>query len=114
MKIKKRERNPEVRWKSVYQVVKRSKLPWLWVALAFGVNLIQTELLVRIPTSTSALLGGSLEASALRDTIFYYVSYAIVLTVWNLLFAQASCLAVKRARDNLWGKMLRVHMSFYD
>ncbi len=114
MRIKKRERNPEVRWKSVFQVVKRSHIPWLWVALAFGVNLIQNELLIRIPTSTASLLGGSLEASALRDTIFYYVSYAVVLTVWNLLFAQASCLAVKRARDNLWGKMLRVHMSFYD
>ena len=62
MKIKKRERNPEVRWKSVFQVVKRSHIPWLWVALAFAVNLVQNELLIRIPTSTASLLGGSLEA----------------------------------------------------
>ncbi len=110
----KRERDPEVRWESVFKVLKRSDLPWLWIAIAFGVNLFYNELLVRLPTTTAALFGGDLSSAALRDAVVYYVLFALVMAVWNLFKAQAGCLAVKRARDNLWWKMLRVHMSFYD
>ncbi len=114
MKKPKRQRDPEVRWKSVFRVLKRSQLPWLWIAIAFGVNLYYNELLVKIPTTTASLFSGDLTSGALRDTVVYYVLFALVMAVWNLFMAQASCLAIKRARDNLWGKMLRVHMSFYD
>ena len=88
MKKPKRQRDPEVRWKSVFRVLKRSQLPWLWIAIAFGVNLYYNELLVKIPTTTASLFSGDLTSGALRDTVVYYVLFALVMAVWNLFMAR--------------------------
>lgn len=114
MKKLRKNHSPEVSWKSVFHVLRRSKLPWLWILIAFGVNLYYNELLLKIPLTTAALFGGELSEKALGDAVWYYVLFALIMAVWNLFMAQACCLAVKNARGNLWGKMLGIHMSFYD
>lgn len=112
--MKKTRRNPEVSWSSVFRVLRCSELPWLWILIAFAVNLYYNELLLKIPTTTAALFSGEFTGEALWDTVWYYLLFALIMTVWNLFMAQACCLAVKNARGNLWGKMLGVRMSFYD
>ena len=66
-------------WKGFFRLLGQINLPWLMIAIAFVVDLEYNQVLLNLPTTTASLTSGSLEDSALRDAILFYITYGIVL-----------------------------------
>ena len=101
-------------WKGFFRLLGQSNLPWLMIAVAFVVDLGYNQVLLALPTTTAALMSGSLEDSALRDAVIYYISYGIVVTIDMLVRGIVCRMAVRNARTKIWGGMLRVNAAYYD
>ena len=67
-----------------------------------------------LPTTTTALMSGSLEASALRDAIIYYILYALVLLADFGFLGISINWTIRNARSKVWGEMVRVRTDYYD
>ncbi|MDE6881197.1 MAG: ABC transporter ATP-binding protein/permease, partial [Oscillospiraceae bacterium] len=70
--------------------------------------------LLSLPTTTTALMSGSLDPQALRDAGIYYLSYGAALFVDFFLLGVARNMAVRNARSKAWGGMTRVRADYYD
>lgn len=101
-------------WISYFRLIPYIRLPWLLIAIAFVVDLFYSEIMAYVPVSTSALFGGEFTGKALASAVIYnLLNYglmfgSIILTEW------VSCVAVRRAQETLWGRMLRLDMVYYD
>lgn len=101
-------------WRDFGVVLRHSNVPWLWIVIAFFVNLLNNQFLLWLPNTSASLLSGNLESKALWDAIWFYVILGLMACLTTVVKAQASVLSVRRARERLWGKMMRVKVSFYD
>lgn len=101
-------------WKGFFRLLGQIDLPWLMIAIAFVVELGYNRVLLSLPTTTAALMSGSLEDSALRDTVIYYITYGVVVTLEMGLLGIVARLAVRNARIKIWGGMTRVKADYYD
>ena len=101
-------------WKGFFRMLGQSDLPWVLIAIAFVVDLGYNQVLLSLPTTTAALMSGSLEDAALRDAVIYYISYGVVVTIDMLVRGIVCRLAVRNARTRAWGGMLRVNTAYYD
>ena len=101
-------------WGGFFRLLKQIDLPWLLIAAAFVVELVYNDILLSLPTTTAALMSGSLEDSALRDAIIYYITYGIAVTLEMAFLAFTCRMAVRNARTKVWGGMTRVRMDYYD
>ncbi len=101
-------------WRGFFRLLRQINLPWLAIALAFCVELGYNRVLLSLPTTTAALMSGSLEDSAIRDAIMFYISYGIVATIaWGC--RGITCrLALRNARIKIWDGMTRVKVDYYD
>ena len=101
-------------WRAYFRLIPRIRLPWLLILIGFIVDIGYSEVLVRAPVSTSALFGGEFTGSALASAVIYnLLSYTLMLGS-IFLISCVSAAAVRRARDVLWARMLRLDMSYYD
>lgn len=91
-----------------------SRIPWFWVAVTFVFNLFYNRILFSLPLSTGKLLGGDLSSEALRETLLYYAAYAVCVILQSLIQAFAYSVTTRRARYQLWGRMLKIRESYYD
>ena len=114
MKQKSDKRQKGGSWRDFGVVLRRSNLPWLWIIIAFTGYWLYNYILLEMPNTTASLMSGNLESKALWDAIRFYIIYGIILCIWTVLEAQACTLSVRRARERLWDKMMRVKVSFYD
>ena len=95
-------------------MLRKSNAPWAWTAFAFFFNLLYNELLLWIPDTTASLMSGDLSSEALWGVFTFYGAYTAVMCVASAIQARAEIYSVRRAREALWRKMLRVNVSFYD
>lgn len=96
------------------RLICRLRIPWLWIAITFCVNLLYNKLLYDIPVSTGRLLNGDLSSEALRETVLYYVLYALIVVIQAAILAYTTAVTAKNARSCLWGKMLQIREDYYD
>lgn len=101
-------------WKDFFRMLKQIKLPWLMILLTFGVNMTYNRVLLALPTTTTALMSGSLEAFALTSALIYYITYGLMTCASTLLEGYTTNLAVRNARIRIWGGMTRVQTAYYD
>lgn len=101
-------------FKDLLLVIKQSKIPWFWIVLAFGVNLIYNDLLYALPVSTGKVMSGDLTNAALNEALIYFVLYSLIIIVKGLIGSYSKSLTVRKARGQLWGKMLRIREDYYD
>jgi len=101
-------------WKSYFRLIPYIRMPWLLIAIGFIVDLGYSEVMSYVPVSTSALFSGDFTGTALASAITYNVlNYALMFSSMILL-AWVSSVAVRRAKEVLWGRMLRLDMAYYD
>lgn len=67
-----------------------------------------------VPVSTSALFSGEFTGSALASALIYNVLNYGLMFGSMILMNWVSCIAVRRAQETLWGRMLRLDMMYYD
>lgn len=97
------------------QVLRKGNLPWVWIVISFAVNLVvANNFMLKLPTMTASLMNGNLSGKALRDSVLFYVIYAVILCGQTTILAVSRCLATRNARNRLWGKMLHIPVTYYD
>ena len=101
-------------WRDFGIVLKRSNLPWVWIIIAFCVSLANNQLLLWLPNTTTSLFQGDLQGKALIDAVIFFIIVGLMSCAATVTKAQATVLSVRRARVNLWNKMMKVKVSFYD
>lgn len=101
-------------WKGFIKMLGSVNMPWLMILVAFIIETTYNHILLSLPTTTAALMSGSLEDSALIDALIYYISYGVIVTFSSIVKGITSRLAVRNARTKVWGGMLRIRMDYYD
>lgn len=101
-------------WKALFKTILDLKLPWLWIGLSLVINLTETTLLLKLPVTTSELLGGNITGAALAEAILYYALTGIIGVLSVMAMTQAQSYSVCCARKNIWKKMLGMKMDYFD
>lgn len=109
-----KEKAPGNRFGAMFRAIIALRLPWLWIALGLIVNLTEADLLLKLPDTTAALLGGDISGAALVKAILYYAVTGIVSIISVAAMTQAETFSVRRTRDTLWKKMLSMRMEWFD
>ena len=99
-------------WKAFFRLIPYIRLPWVLIAIAFVVDLTYSDVLTRVPVSTSALFAGEFTGSALFEAIVYNALNYGLMFASLILSSVVSAIAVRRAQENLWGRMLRLDMAY--
>lgn len=101
-------------WRALFRTIKNLRLPWIWVIVGLSLNLILSELMLKLPDTTANLLGGQLTGSAIMEAITYYVVLGAITFLMVIGQVQAQTYSVNRARESLWKKMLIIKMDYFD
>lgn len=101
-------------WRLLFRAIGRLRLPWVWIAVALGLNLILNSLLLELPNTTAELLSGTLTGAAMTKAILFYVSFGVLSFVMVAGQAQAQAYGIRRARQTVWQKMLGMRMEYFD
>lgn len=101
-------------WAAMLRTIRDLKLPWLWILLGLVLNLTQTNLLLKLPVTTSSLLNGNITGAALTEAIIYYVLTGLIGVAAVAGMVQAQSASVRRTRDSVWKKMLTLPMEYFD
>lgn len=101
-------------WSAFFRMIRQINLPWPMIALAFICEMGYNHLLLALPTTTTALMSGSLDPQALRDAVVYYISYGTVLFVDFWFMGVARNMAIRNARNKVWSGMVRIRADYYD
>ena len=99
---------------SFFRLIPYIRLPWLLIALGFVVNLGYSQVLSYVPVSTSALFSGAFTGSALASAVIYNVLNYALMFGSLILQSWVAYVAVRRAQEVLWHRMLRLDMAYYD
>lgn len=101
-------------WAAFFRMIRRIDLPWLVLLVAFAFEMLYSQVTLLLPTTTTSLMSGNLDASALRDAIIYYILYALVLLVDFGFLGISRNWSVRNARNKVWGEMVRIRADYYD
>lgn len=67
-----------------------------------------------IPSSTGRLMAGDLSNGALLEVVVIYLEYGLMAVLQAVIVAFAYGVTTRRARYQLWGKMLKINESYFD
>lgn len=67
-----------------------------------------------IPSSTGRLMAGDLSNGALLEVVVIYLEYGLMAVLQAVIIAFAYGVTTRRARYQLWGKMLKINESYFD
>lgn len=101
-------------WGAFLRMLGQIDLPWLMILIAFIFEVGYNRVLLSLPTTTTSLMSGSLEGTALRDAILYYVIYGLVVAGDFWFLGVTKNLAVRNARTRVWSGMMRTKTEYYD
>ncbi len=114
MKKKPKEKPAGSGWKPFIRTVKALRLPWLWIILGLGLNLYLSNLMLKMPDTTAALLGGDLSGQALWQAVRFYIILGVMTVLMVAGQVQAQTYGSCRARQSVWNKMLSLPMEHFD
>lgn len=101
-------------WAALFRTIRDLKLPWLWIALSLTLNLTETTLRLKLPVTTANLTSGNLSGAAVTEAILYYVLTGIIAVAAVTAMVHAQSYSVRRTRDQVWKKMLKMPMEYFD
>lgn len=100
--------------KDIINVIKKSRIPWLWVLVTFLLNIFYNRILYLIPSSTGRLMSGDLSNEVIREVVLSYTGYSVIAVVQAAIVAFSYSVTTRRARYQLWGQMLKIKESYFD
>ena len=101
-------------WKAYFRLIPYIRMPWLLIAVGFVVNMWYSEVMAYVPVSTSALFSGDFTGAALASAVIYNVLNYALMFGSMILLSWVSSIAVRRSKEEMWGRMLRLDMAYYD
>ncbi len=101
-------------WKAFFRLIPYIRLPWVLIVIAFVVDMTYSEVMAYVPVSTAALFGGEFTGRALAEAVIYNVLQYGLMFGSMILMSWVSSVAVKRAQETMWSRMLQLDMAYYD
>jgi ATP-binding cassette, subfamily B, bacterial AbcA/BmrA len=101
-------------WGELFRTIRKLRLPWVWIIVGLGLNLILSNLMLELPTTTSELMSGNITGAELTKSIVYYIVLGLMSFVMVTGQVQAQSYGAKRTRKAVWQKMLGLRMDFFD
>ena len=71
-KVKKEGHKGGGNWKDFFHVIRKMRLPWHWIIIAFLCNFLYNRVMLDLPTVTAGLMSGSTDSQALVDAVWFY------------------------------------------
>ncbi len=101
-------------WKPLFKTIKDLRLPWLWIIFGLALNLVANYYLLELPDTTADLVAGNLDATSVMKAVMFYVLLGVTGTLAVAGQVQAQSYGVRKARESVWKKMLKIKMDFFD
>lgn len=114
MRRKKKEKNPSDSWRGLFRTIGRLRLPWIWIIIGLALSMLLSNLYLKLPDTTADLLSGNINAASVSKAVIYYIALGVANFVAVMGQVQAQSYSVRRARETVWGKMLRTKMGYFD
>lgn len=114
MRTKKKEKNPSDSWRGLFRTIGRLRLPWIWIIIGLALSMLLSNLYLKLPDTTADLLSGNINAASVSKAVIYYIALGVANFVAVMGQVQAQSYSVRRARETVWGKMLRTKMGYFD
>ena len=70
-KVKKEGHKGGGNWKDFFHVIRKMRLPWHWIIIAFLCNFLYNRVMLDLPTVTAGLMSGSPDSKALVAAIWF-------------------------------------------
>lgn len=102
-------------WKSFFKLIFKSKLPWHLYILAFLASIFGTKLGLELPLVMSEIYAGNIFDKSIVIKLIYMTILSIIgYSSASFFYALASAKTPRNIRNNLWSKLIRVPMSYYN
>ncbi len=110
-RMKKKKRDD---WGELLRTIRKLHLPWGWIVVGLSLNLLLSELMLKLPSTTADLMSGNISGAALTKAILYYIVLGLMSFVMVTGQVQAQSYSARRTRNSVWKKMLGLRMDFFD
>lgn len=101
-------------WKRFFHMLKLANLPYLWIVIYVALTIIEGRILILIPQVNGNFFAGDASiGSVLKFIGFELLNTAVTLVM--LFFNHLIRYRTNRnLRNSLWGKILKLHPSYFD
>ena len=101
-------------WKRFFHMLKLANLPYLWIAAYVALTIVEGRILILIPQVNGNFFAGDASiGSVLKFIGFELLNTAVTLVM--LFFNHLIRYRTNRnLRNSLWGKILKLHPSYFD
>lgn len=114
-KPKQKKQQEGATWGQMLRMYRQVKIPWVMLILVLLMSLAIKETESMLVPYTSKIMGGAItEAGFLGSFICMTLLVAVTEAVQGGINELAGQMTARNVRHTLWGKLLRLPMSFYD
>lgn len=102
-------------WKQLFRFYKQVKIPWFMVVLVLLMSLAikETESML-VPYSSKIMTGAITEQGFLVSFVLMTLLYGFTEAIQGGVGELAAQMTARNVRHSVWGKLLRLPMSFYE
>lgn len=102
-------------WKSFFKLIFKSKLPWHLYILAFLASIFGTKLGLELPMIMGEIYAGNIFDKSIVIKLIYMTILSIIgYSSASFFYSLASAKTPRNIRHNLWAKLIRIPMSYYN
>lgn len=101
----------------IWKILRRIRMPWLWVVLCVGVTVMETLAQVETMTLTGTIIDASqntIRAMVLRDYIISIVAFGLMTVAREYINSRMKQTLNARMRNSLWDKIMHLPSRYYD
>lgn len=102
-------------WKSFFKLIFRSKLPWHLYIIAFIASIAGTKIALDLPMIMAEIYSGNIfDKTILIKLVYMSILSVIGYSSASFFYTLASSKTPRNIRKNLWSRLVRVPMSYYN
>lgn len=102
-------------WKQLFRFYKQVKIPWVMLVLVMFMSLAMKEVESRlVPYSSKIMTGAIADNGFLIGFILMTLLYGFTEAVQGAVGELSSQMTTRNVRHSVWGKLLRLPMSFFE
>ena len=101
-------------WKRFFHMLKLANLPYLWIVIYVALTIIEGRILILIPQVNGNFFAGDASVGSVLKFIGFELlntAISLVMLFFNHLIRYRTN---RNLRNSLWGKILKLHPSYFD
>ena len=101
-------------WKRFFHMLKLANLPYLWIVIYVALTIIEGRILILIPQVNGNFFAGDASVGSVLKFIGFELlntAVSLVMLFFNHLIRYRTN---RNLRNSLWGKILKLHPSYFD